>query len=218
MTAAAISLCPVQRRRRHRLRLPGFDVVAGDLDVADRLAEVSLHFARSIAGAYGEQGDLVVEVDEALDDDAARIDPAAARRVVPGLLHVVRPAQQRLALAGRRHHRLDDARVADAAVDGGLQFGQRVGEAVGRGRQAEFLGGQAADAFAVHRQAGGARGGDDLGQPGGFDLDQGVGGDGLDFRHDEVRLFLFDQRAQRRAVGHRMTWARWATCWPGAFA
>lgn len=58
--------------------------------------------------------------DEALDDDAPLIDPAAACRVIPGLLHVLRAAQQRLALARRGHGRLDDARVADAAVDRGL--------------------------------------------------------------------------------------------------
>ena len=31
---------------------------------------------------------------------------------------------------------------------------------------------------------------------------QHVGGDRLDLRHDDVRLFLFDQRAQCRAVRH----------------
>ena len=46
------------------------------------------------------------------------------------------------------------------AVDGGLQLGQRIAEHVGAGRQAQRLGGEAADAFAVHRQARGARGGD----------------------------------------------------------
>jgi hypothetical protein len=66
----------------------------------------------------------------------------------------------------------------------------------------EFLGGQPANAFAVHRQAGGARGRDDLGQALGFDLDQRVGGDGLDFGDDELRSFLLDQTAQRGAVGH----------------
>ena len=74
---------------------------------------------------------------------------------------------------------------------------------VGRGGQAEFLGGQPADAFAVHGQSGGAGGRDHFGQPGCFDLDQHVGGDGLDFGHDQLRLFAFHKFAQCNAVGHR---------------
>jgi hypothetical protein len=34
--------------------------------------------------AHGEQGDLVVEVDQAFDDHPPLVDPPAARRVVPG--------------------------------------------------------------------------------------------------------------------------------------
>ncbi len=34
-------------------------------------------------------------------------------------------------------------------------------------------------------------------------VDQRVGGDGFDFRHDQMRPFLLDQLAQRGAVGHR---------------
>ncbi len=41
-----------------------------------------------------------------------------------------------------------------------------------------------------------------VGEPFAFDLDQHVGGDGLDLRHDQMRPFLLDQRAQRGAVGH----------------
>jgi hypothetical protein len=38
--------------------------------VADRLAEVRFDLAAGADGAHGEQRDLVLEVDEALDDDA----------------------------------------------------------------------------------------------------------------------------------------------------
>ena len=35
------------------------------------------------------------------------------------------------------------------------------------------------------------------------DLDQHVGGDGLDFRHDDVGPLLLDQPLQRGGIGHR---------------
>ena len=75
----------LQRRRRHRVRLPALDIVAADLDVADRLAEVRLDCAVGAERAHGQQRDLVVEVDEAFDDHAAVADAAAGHRVVPGL-------------------------------------------------------------------------------------------------------------------------------------
>jgi hypothetical protein len=92
-----------------------------------------------------------------------------------------------------------------------LKFCERVGKLVRRGGQAEFFGGQPADAFAVHGEPGGAGGGDDFGEPGGLDLDQHVGGDGLDFRHDQLRFFQLDQRRSAAPSVMEMTWARWAT-------
>ena len=80
---------------------------------------------------------------------------------------------------------------------------QAVGEPVGRRRQAQRLGGQAADAFAIHRELRGARGRDHGRHAGLGDLDQDVGGDGLDLGHDDVRPFLLDQALQRGGVGHR---------------
>ena len=107
-------------------------------------------------GTYGQQRDLVLEVDEALDDDAALADAPALHRVVPRFGHILRTAQQRLPLAGRRHGRFDQARVADtttlAIVDRRVQSGQRIGKGVGRGRQPQFFGIQPADAFTIHRQ------------------------------------------------------------------
>jgi hypothetical protein len=52
----------------------------------------------------------------------------------------------------------------------------------------------------------GARGGDEFGEMPGhafaLHLDQRGGGDGLDLGYHQVRLLLFDQRAQGGAVGH----------------
>jgi hypothetical protein len=83
-----------------------------------------------------------------------------------------------------------------------LKFRQRVGEPVRRGRQAEFLRRQAPDAFAVHRQVGGARAGNHRREALAFHLQQHVGGDRLDLRHDQLRPLLLDQRAQRGRIGH----------------
>ena len=92
------------RDRAHRLRLPALAVVAVDLHVPDRRAE-----RRAAGVAHGEQGDLVVEVDEALDDHAARARAAAGLRVLPRDPGVGRRADDGLALAARGHDRLDHA-------------------------------------------------------------------------------------------------------------
>ena len=159
--------------------------------------------ARGVERAHGQQRDLVVEVDEALDDHAAMAHAAAGHRVVPGLLHVGRAVDLALALARAAHHRLDDAGVADAGVDRRLQLGQRIAELVGAGRHAQRLGGQAADAFAVHREARGARGRDHAHHAGVFQLLQHRRGDGLDLGHHQMRLLGLDQRLELRRVAHR---------------
>ncbi|MOA07786.1 hypothetical protein D3C78_1275060 [compost metagenome] len=150
--------------------------------------------------AHGEQGDLVVEIDEALDDHPALAGATALLGVVPGLLHVGLAAQQALALAGGTHDRLDHAGEAQLGHRGGI-VREAVGEAVRRGGQAQLLGGQAADALAVHGQLGRARGGHH-GEALGLQLDQGIGGDRLDLGDDVVRLLLLDHRAQGGAVEH----------------
>jgi hypothetical protein len=60
-----------ERHRRHRLRLPRLDVVAVDLHVADRVAEVRGDRAVGGACAHGQLRDLVVEVDKPLSRDQA---------------------------------------------------------------------------------------------------------------------------------------------------
>src|SRR5690606_21155845 len=87
----------LQRARRHRLRLPALAVVAITLQVADRLAEVG-----AAGMAHGQQGDLVVEVDEALDDAAAGTGAAAGLRVFPGRLDLRLLAHRALAPARGR--------------------------------------------------------------------------------------------------------------------
>ena len=75
-------------------------------------------------------------------------------------------------------------------------------EAIRRSRNAELLGGQPADAFAVHREAGG---------PGRrdhvvaflFQFQQRIRSDRLDLGNDVVGLFLLDDGAQLRPVEHR---------------
>ena len=85
---------------------------------------------------------------------------------------------------------------------GGGQRIQAVGKDIRRGRQGQCFCGQAANAFAVHGEMGGARGRNHLGEASGFDGEQGFGGDRFDFRHDQVRFFLLYQRAQGCRIAH----------------
>ena len=71
------------------------------------------------------------------------------------------------------------------------------------GRQAERLGGQPPDAFAVHGQLRRARGRHDADAARRFERGQRVGGDGLDLGYDDMRPLGLDQRRERIAVGHR---------------
>ena len=194
-------LGPGQGGGAHRLRLPALDIVSLHLPVADRGAEVGLDLARRADGADGQQGDLEVEVDAALDDDQRRLHATSGEGVIPGRADVGRRLDIGLALSRRAHHRLDEAGVADRRR-AGLQRLAAARERIGAGRQAEVLGGQPADALAVHGQLGGAGGRDADGVAGRFHLGQHLGGDGLDLRHDQVRALQRDDGLQRRRVGH----------------
>lgn len=81
-------------------------------------------------------------------------------------------------------------------------FGSGIDKAVRRGRQAQGFGDQATDAFAVHGQTRGTRGGDHLLPLLVLQRHQGLGVDGFDLRHDQVRLLLGDQRPQGLRVEH----------------
>ena len=151
--------------------------------------------------AHREQGDFVVEVDEAFDDDAPRPGAAARLCVVPRPLHIGRGPEGALALARAGHHRLDHAGHAN----GGhrcLKRVMRVGKPIGRGGQAQGFRRQSADALTVHGESRGAGGGNHR-KALGFECQQGFGVDGLDLRHDQIGLFGLDHLAQPRAVEHR---------------
>ena len=53
-----------------------------------------------------------------------RYENAPGHGVVPGLLHIGRAVDLALAFARAAHHGFDDAGVADARVNRGLQLGQ----------------------------------------------------------------------------------------------
>ena len=106
-----------------------------------------------------------------------------------------------LPLARRRHDRLDHAGKA-GVLRPRAHFLQRFGIAIARSRQAQFPGGEIANAVAVHRQLGRAGGRDD-GEALPLQLDQHLGADGLDLGHDEIGAVLLHRGAQGRAVEHR---------------
>jgi hypothetical protein len=110
-------------------------------------------------------------------------------------------AHQRLALAGRGHHRLDHAGQSEHGHRFAIVL-QRVDEAVWRCRQPQRFRGEATDAFAIHGQARGARGRDDPRDAFGFEFHQGLRADGLDLRHDQGGFPECDERADRGAIEH----------------
>ena len=79
----------------HRLGLPGFDIVAVFLDMADWLAEEG-----TVLGAHGELGDLEIELDFAFQNDARLPHPPGGKCFLPGRRQVCIRTQPRLALAG----------------------------------------------------------------------------------------------------------------------
>ena len=179
----------------HGLGLPGLLIVAVDLMVSHGFEEDG-----AVDAADGQLGDLVVEVHEAFDDDPARSGPAAFLRDLPRRIDVLFLLDGALAVAGGAHDGLHHAGKTDL-LDGLTVFLVGSGEAVGRGRQTQFLGGQTADPLTVHGESRGPGGGDHV-EPFFFQLHQRVGGDGFDFGNDEVGLFQFDDPAEFLAVEH----------------
>ena len=106
---------------------------------------------------------------------------------LPGVLDVGGGFDDALAFAGAAHDGLHNAGHADFG-DGGAEFLCSGGKDVGGGLEAEFLGSETADALAVHGELRRAGGGDDA-EAFVFQLQQGIGGDGFDFRDDAVGLF-----------------------------
>ncbi len=170
--------------------------------MADGRAEVGGDTAVGAARPDCEQRDLEVEIDAALHDYPRQLHAASRERVVPGRAYPVRRLDIALSLARRRHHRLDEAWVADRRSRPRQLFGAGA-ERIRRGGQAKLLGSEATDAFPVHGQLHSPGRRDDDCQTVGLYARQFVGGDGLDLWHDDVRTFGLDNAAQRRRVGHR---------------
>ena len=116
------------------------------------------------------------------------------------MLYVCDRAYDALAFARGRHDGLDHAGHADLR-DAGIEGLEGVGKDEGRGRQAQGFGGKAADAFAIHGQLRSTGAGNHA-PAFRLELDKLVGGDSFDFRHDQRRLFQFDNATQRSTVEH----------------
>ncbi len=163
--------------------------------MADGLAEVD-----AVHRAYREQGDLVLEGDEALNDHLAATGATALLGIGPALVEFGEIAQHALPLAGRAHYRLHHAGQADG-LDGGDKLLLALGKAVGGGGQAERLGGEAADPLPIHGELGGAGVRHHL-DPFLLQGGQGIGGDGFQLGDDQIRFDLVDQGAQGVTVQH----------------
>ena len=100
----------------HCHRLPAEDIIAVALDMADGFAEDRLETV-----ARGQHRDLVIEIDERLDDQFARV---AARLLghLPGAVQIRFALHNALAVARRAHDRLDDAGVAQLPCGFGQPF------------------------------------------------------------------------------------------------
>ena len=203
---ARAALLTMNREGIRRLAAEELGLATSPYRFASSLEELKaacaeIGFPNIVKPVMSSSGKGQSKLDSAADVEHAWNYAAAGGRVVPGVFDVGGAVQLRLALARRGHHRLDDVGEADLGA-GGLQFLQAGSEAVGRRRQAQLFGGQAADAFAVHGQQGRARGRDAGDLAGGFQLGQPGRGDRLDLRHDQIRFFLLDERGERVAVGH----------------
>ena len=198
--------CALQGGGVHLHRLPAFDIVATDLHVADGVAKAGHDLAICTDRAHGELGDFVIEIDKPFHNDPAVADAAAGHGVVPCFLDIFRAVNFALAFAGAAHHRFDDTGVADAlpvfAIDRRLQFGQRVAKLVGAGGQAQCFCRQAADAFPVHRQAGGPGGRNHAHRACGLQLFEHGRGNGFNFRHHQHGALRFNQCLELRWIAH----------------
>ena len=180
---------------RHRMRLPGLAVVALDLRVAYRRTKRSA--ARM---THREHGDLVIELDEAFDDDFALAGASAFLRILPRIFDVGRGFNHALAFATAAHDGLHHAGHADL-FNGSAEFLLGARKDIRRGLEAQIFRREPADAFAIHREFGCTSRGDDI-QTLRFEFDECVGGDGFDLRHDERGIFHLDEATQRLAIEH----------------
>ena len=86
---------------RHSLRLPRLHVIAVDLHMPDRLAEVRLDRTVRSNRPYGEQRDFIIEGDIFFGDHFAAMHASRALGILPRSRHVRLGTNDRLSLAGR---------------------------------------------------------------------------------------------------------------------
>ena len=110
--------------------------------------------------AHGQQSNLIVKIDKALDNDA-RLPRAAARLGIgPHARNLGLRMGGALPLTRGRHDGLHDTGQANLG-HGGAAFGLAIGETVGRSRQPQLLRREPPDALAVHGDLRGAGRGND---------------------------------------------------------
>ena len=103
------------------------------------------------------------------------------------------------------------------SVDRRAKFFLGSRKAIRRALQPQFLRGEPADAFAVHRELRRARCRHDL-EAFRLEFHQHVRGDRLHLRHDQMRLLFPQHRRSASASSMENTCDRCATCIAGAFA
>ena len=164
--------------------------------MADRGAEQG----GAISLADREQGDLQLEAQEFLHDHPFTAASGTGDRCGPGSVEFFGTFDHALPFAGGAHHRLHHHGEAQWS-GGGFQF-LEVGGIGKPGRaQTEFIGGQVADAVAVH--------GDRRGPGRGDHLDavvlqglEGIHSQGFDLRNHHVRPVAAHHVLQERCIGH----------------
>ena len=179
----------------HRLGLPGFLIVTAHLMMAHRFQE------RGAAGMTdGQLGDFVIKIHKAFHNDLTGTGTAAFLCITPGFINIRFGMDGTLAVAGGTHDRLDHAGNADL-LDRRIKFRTVRCKTVGRSFDTQFFGGQTADAFAVHGQPG-SPGRGNHGETFFFQFHQSIGGNGLHFRNDIVRLFRFNDFSECFPIQH----------------
>ena len=140
----------------------------------------------AVNGADGQQGDLEIKLHHPFNDHATGTGAATLLGVLPRLVQRAAVADKALSFTGGAHHRLNDARVTNL-LNGLQECGLIASKTIARRGQPELFCRQTTNAFAVHGQLCGFRAGHHALA---FLLkrNQRVGGDGFNFRYNEIRL------------------------------
>ncbi|MNC38691.1 hypothetical protein D3C75_873100 [compost metagenome] len=110
------------------MRLPGFDIIAVLLDMADRRTEYG-----AACRPHRQQCNLAFECDEPFDNNAGSFGTRAFKRRIPGGFRILRLSADALPFARRAHNRLNNTRCAQL-IKRSAQLFQTVGKAVRRSR------------------------------------------------------------------------------------